>query len=116
MAGVMTNDLGRITISDSVIEMIAGYAAIENFGIVGMVTKTASDGFWELLKKENLRKGVKVAVADEQVTVDLYVMVEYGVSINAVALNAIENVTYRIHEFTNLTVMAVNVHVESVRV
>ena len=116
MPGVVKNDLGKIVITEDIIETIAGNATVENYGIVGMAGKKASDGIWELLKRENIRKGVRAITTDQGIVVDLYVMVEYGVSINAVAENVIQNVGYKVSDCTGLHVSSVNVHVEGVRV
>jgi len=117
MAAEMTTTLGKITIADDLIASIAGYAAVENYGIVGMNSKKASDSFVELFGKDNMRRGVKVTmVSPEVIDVDLYVTLEYGVSLPAVAQNAKSNVKYRVEEMTGLTVHAVNVHVENIRV
>ncbi len=117
MAAEMTTTLGKITIADDLIASIAGYAAVENYGIVGMNSKKASDSFVELFGKDNMRRGVKVTmVSPEVIDIDLYVTLEYGVSLPAVAQNAKSNVKYRVEEMTGLTVHAVNVHVENIRV
>ncbi len=117
MAAEMTTTLGKITITDDLIASIAGYAAVENYGIVGMNSKKASDSFVELFGKDNMRRGVKVTmVSPEVIDIDLYVTLEYGVSLPAVAQNAKSNVKYRVEEMTGLTVHAVNVHVENIRV
>ena len=117
MAAEMTTTLGKITIADDLIANIAGYAAVENYGIVGMNSKKASDSFVELFGKDNMRRGVKVTmVSPEVIDIDLYVTLEYGVSLPAVAQNAKSNVKYRVEEMTGLTVRAVNVHVENIRV
>lgn len=116
MPGVIKNNLGTVTITEDIIASIAGMAAIENYGIVGMASKSTKEGFWELLKKENIKKGVKAQMIGEAIGIDLFVMVEYGVSINAVASNVISNATYRIKELTGIDVAYVNVHVEGVRV
>ncbi len=117
MAAEMTTTLGKITIADDLIANIAGYAAVENYGIVGMNSKKASDSFVELFGKDNMRRGVKVTmVSPEVIDIDLYVTLEYGVSLPAVAQNAKSNVKYRVEEMTGLTVHAVNVHVENIRV
>ena len=117
MAAEMTTAMGKITITDDLIASIAGYAAVENYGIVGMNAKKAADSFVELFGKDNLRRGVKVTiVSPEMIDVDLYVTLVYGVSMPAVAQNAQSNVRYRVEEMTGLTVRAVNIHVESVRV
>lgn len=117
MAAEMNTTLGKITIADDLIANIAGYAAVENYGIVGMNSKKASDSFVELFGKDNMRRGVKVTmVSPEVIDIDLYVTLEYGVSLPAVAQNAKSNVKYRVEEMTGLTVRAVNVHVENIRV
>ncbi len=117
MAAEMTTDLGKITIADDLIASIAGYAAVENVGIVGMNSKKASDSFIELFGKDNMRRGVKVTVVSPDVIdIDLYVTLEYGVSLPAVAQNAKSNVKFRVEAMTSINVRAVNVHVENIRV
>ena len=117
MAAEMSTALGKITIADDLIASIAGYAAVENYGIVGMNSKKASDSFVELFGKDNMRRGVKVTIiSPEVIDIDLYVTLEYGVSLAAVAQNAKSNVKYRVEEMAGITVRAVNVHVENIRV
>lgn len=117
MATEMVNALGKITISDDLVASIAGYAAVENYGIVGMNAKKAGDSLIELFGGDNVRRGVKVTVvAPDTVAIDLYVTLEYGVSLPAVAQNTRSNVKYRVEEMTGLTVQSVNIHVESIRV
>ena len=117
MAAEVVNALGKITISDDLVASIAGYAAVENYGIVGMNAKKAGDSLIELFGGDNVRRGVKVTVvAPDTVAIDLYVTLEYGVSLPAVAHNTRSNVKYRVEEMTGLTVQSVNIHVESIRV
>ena len=116
MPAIINGELGKITINDDIITTIAGYATIENYGVVGMASQKASDGIAELLKRENVKKGVIVSTTNNVITIDVYIIVEYGVSLNAVAQNIIENVAYRVRETTSLTVECVNVHVEGIRV
>ena len=117
MAAEMSTAMGKIVMTDDLIASIAGYAAVENYGIVGMSAKKATDSFIELFGKDNMRRGVKVTIlSPEVIDIDLYVTLEYGVSLPAVAQNAKSNVKYRVEEMTGLTVHAVNVHVENIRV
>lgn len=116
MPGIIEKELGKLIISDEIFANLAGLLAIENYGIVGMASQKASEGFWELLGRENAGKGVKISTENNVLTIDLYVMVEYGVSINAVAENVIDNVSYQIREMTSMPVDSINVHVEGVRV
>ncbi len=111
-----TNSLGKITVSDEVMANIAGITAIGCYGIVGMTSKKATDGIIELLGKENLSRGVKIHSQDDSVIIDLFIVVEYGISIATVAKNVIETVKYNIENLTGVTVKKVNVNVEGVRV
>ncbi len=55
-------------------------------------------------------------IQDNHITIDFHVIVAYGVSISAVADNLIENVKYKVEEFTGMTVDKINIFVEGVRV
>ena len=101
MAAEIITELGSIRMNDDIVATIAGYAAVENYGIVGMNAKTVSDAVTQLFGK---------------VDVDLFVTLEYGVSLPAVAANTQKNVRYRLEEMTGLTVNTINVHVEAIRV
>lgn len=116
MEAVVKNEHGTITIVDDVITTIAGYAAIECIGIVAMASKKASDGFVELLGRENLKRGVKVLLEDNEASIDLYIIVEYGVSIAAVAKTVTETVKYRVESLTGVNVKKVNITIEGIRV
>ena len=112
MAVEITTDIGKITMTDDLISNIAGYAAVENYGIVGMNAKSAV----ELFGKDNLKRGVKVtATGTDEIEIDLYVTLIYGASLPAVAQNAIGNDRYRVEEMTGLKVSNVNIHVEGIR-
>ena len=117
MAAEMVNALGKITISDDLIASIAGYAAVENYGIVGMNSKRAGDSIVELFGGDSVKRGVKVTmVAPDTVVIDLYVTLEYGVSLPAVAEKTRSNVKYRVETMTGLSVQSINIHVENIRV
>ena len=116
MGAVTVNALGEISISDDVLATVAGISAIECYGIVGMASKRATDGLVELLGSENLTRGIKVVSQGSDVNIDLYIIVEYGISIAAVAKNVIETVKYNVETLTGVTVKKVNILVEGVRV
>lgn len=110
------NELGSISVVEDVITTIAGYAAIECIGIVAMASKRATDGLVELLGRENLKRGVRAVLNEDSVSINLYIIVEYGVSIAAVAKNVIETVKYRVENLVGVKVDQVNVTVEGIRV
>jgi len=112
----INNELGTISISNEVIAIIAGHSLQECYGIVGLSSKRASDGISQLFNLENYSKGIIVHKNEESVDIDIFVKVIYGVSINAVAEIAKENVRYNVENATGLKVGKVNVTVESVKV
>lgn len=116
MGAVTVNSIGEINISNDVLATLAGISAIKCYGIVGMASKRATDGIVELLGSDNLSRGVKVVTQGNEVIIDLYIIVEYGVSIATVAKNIIETVKYNIENLTGTTVKKVNIIVEGVRV
>ncbi|MDD2482143.1 MAG: Asp23/Gls24 family envelope stress response protein [Lutispora sp.] len=116
MPGKMKTEFGEINISDDVLASLAGLATTECYGIVGMASKSAKDGIVELLKRENLSKGVKVSSDGEEIVIDLYIIVEFGTRISVVADNIISKVKYSLENLTGLKVKKVNINVQGVRV
>ena len=111
-AEMKMSDGGSITYANEVIAIISGIAANEIDGIAGMVT---SGGFGDIIgKNRNVTRGVKVEVGTEEVSVDLYTIIEYGQPIQRVATEAQENVRKSIEAMTGLKVVRVDVHVQGV--
>ena len=115
MKGRMDTELGTVMIDTDVISTYAGSVAVECFGIVGMAAVNMKDGLVKLLKRESLRHGINVTIADNKISLNFHVIVAYGVSISAVAQNLYENVKYRGEEFTGLEIEKINIYVEGVR-
>jgi len=116
MGKEINNNLGKIDISEEVIATIAGAAAVECYGLVGMASRKSADKFAELVGRENLARGVVVSIDENLVVIDLYIIVGYGVKISEVAANVMERVRYTTENLTGLTVAQVNVNVQGVRV
>ena len=112
----ISNDLGLITISEDVLLKVAGYAALECYGIVAMSSKRAKDGFVEWLGKENLTKGVQGNITEAGIDIDLFIIVEYGISIVEVCNIIKSQVCYKIENMTGAKVRRVNISVEGIRV
>lgn len=108
---------GQIEISIDVVATIAGGAAVDCYGIVGMASKNQlKDGISEILRRENFSKGVIVRQEDEQVYIDMYIIVSYGTKISEVALNVQSKVKYTLDKSVGLAVDSVNIFVQGVRV
>jgi uncharacterized alkaline shock family protein YloU len=111
------NTIGNnVSISNNVIARCAGSATNSTSGVVGMASVDPVDGIAKLLSNDKLGKGVKVSTDKDGIKIDLHIIVAYGVNIQSVADNVIENVKYKVEEFTSMTVKQINVFVESVKI
>ncbi len=104
---------GNVCISNDVVATIASIAAKSIDGVAGMFG-SITGGFAELLGKKNPSKGVKVAITDREVKIDMFVIVEYGVKIPDVAWEIQEKTKNEVEAMTGLNVVAVNVNIEGV--
>lgn len=110
-----SNVYGKISISDSAIAKVAANVALECYGIVDTVSRRFSDSLSELLKKPAGGKGVKVVTNGDRIYIDVYVVIKYGVSINAVAESLKEGIKYKVEKFTGMIVDTVNVNIVGVK-
>jgi len=108
-----SGDVGHVRISDEVVGVIAGIAATEVEGVVGMAGGLVG-GITEMLGRRNLAKGVRVEVGEREAAIDLYIIVEYGVRIPRVAQRVQENVKRAVESMTGLEVVSVNIHIQGV--
>lgn len=105
--------LGSIRIADEVVKIIAGLAATEINGVVGMSGGVVG-GIAEMLGRKNMSKGVKVDVGEREAAVDMFIIIEYGTRIPDVAAKIQENVKKAIETMTGLSVIEVNINVQGV--
>lgn len=108
---------GQIDISTDVIATIAGGAAVDCYGIVGMASKNQlKDGLTDILRKENFTRGVIVRKDEDEVHIDMYIIVSYGTKISEVAHNVQTKVKYTLDQTVGLPVDSVNIYVQGVKV
>jgi len=105
--------LGRVEIAPEVIEVIAGIAASEVEGVAQMRGNFAS-GVVERLGKKNHGKGVKVELTEDGILVDVYCVMDFGVSIPNTAQSIQDNIRQALLNMTALDVNEVNIHVVGV--
>ena len=116
MSVKIINENGSIFVDDQALAAIAGLAAMECYGVVGMASRNATQGFFELLKREQLTKGIKVSATEDKINIDLYIVLQYGVKISVVAENIISRIKYSVETFSGVCVENVNIFVQGVRV
>ena len=108
---------GHIEITNDVIAMIAGGAAVDCYGIVGMASKNQiRDGISEILRRENFSKGIVVREENGELHIDMYIIVSYGTKISEVAHNVQTKVKYTLDQALGLSVQSINIYVQGVRI
>jgi uncharacterized alkaline shock family protein YloU len=103
----LPSPLGRITISSEVIARIVGETAQECYGVVGMAGRK-----W---LPDRATRGIEISGNGNGVTIDLHVVVEYGLNLAEVASTIRNRVSYEVERLTGLSVRAVEVHIDDVR-
>ena len=111
----LTNEIGQVAIDNEVILQLAGQAAMECYGIVGMAARNMKDGIARLLKKESLTKGITLQTQDNAIILNIHVIVLYGTSISTICESLIDTVKYKVEEATGLQVQCINVFVDGLK-
>ena len=106
---------GTVTFANEVISTIVGIAACDIEGVAGM-SGGFKDGIVDLLGKKNLSKGVKITLNDNTVVADLEIVVDFGVKVPDVCAKIQESVISTVEVMTGLTVKAVNISVEGIKI
>jgi uncharacterized alkaline shock family protein YloU len=104
---------GTVKIASDVVATIAGLAAADVPGIAGMSGGVVG-GIAEMLGRKNLTKGVKVEILEQEATIDIFTIVEYGVAIAQVALEVQKAVKSAVESMTGLSCPTVNIHIQGV--
>ena len=108
------NQNGAVSVANNVYTEIAGIAASNCFGVKGMVARSVKDGLFHLLRKEAMGKGVKVEMhEDNTVSIDVHIMVDSGVNMNAVVSSIISEVRFKVQSLKNTEVRDVNVFIDA---
>jgi len=115
----LVTERGTTSIADGVVQKIAGIATREVPGIHNMGTGRVRTfgAVRELIPGTggpNISQGVSVDVGRTQATVDLDIVPEYGVPVDALAVAIRRNVISMIERMTALQVVAVNIAVDDI--
>lgn len=103
--------LGEIVIAPRVLEKIVAIATAKVEGVYTFANKSMSDS----LAKRALGRGVYLHTAENgDVTVDIYLYLEYGVGVPAVAMAIQKAVKSAVRDMADVVLSAVNVHVAGI--
>lgn len=113
---VKTNNVyGKIVISDKTIERFVSHVALDSYGIVEFVPLNLWNSIISFFKFGSDAKGVKVSTSGDRITVNVAIVVKYGVSIKAVVDALKESIKYKVEKFTGMIVDTMNVTVMGVQ-
>ena len=108
---------GRVSISMNAIATIAGKAASECYGVLGMASKNSlKSDIAEILNTENYCKGVFAKQTKEGIEINMYIVVAYGVKITEVVSEVQKKVRYVLKKDLDLNFKAINVYVQDTKV
>lgn len=108
---------GVISISTEVFTNIAGDAATRCFGVKGMAGKAKENGFYQLLRRESMSKGVFVSFnEDNSASIDLHIVVDHGINLATLGESIISEVSYKVSEATGVTIREVNIFVDAMMI
>jgi uncharacterized alkaline shock family protein YloU len=106
--------LGVIDISTTAVTTIASQAINQCYGVVGMANKNLANGIANLLSRDS-KRGINVTIEKDEISIDVYVIVEHGVRIRAVAESIQHTVKFHVEKALGMTVNEVNVYVQGLR-
>lgn len=104
---------GQIQISDEVIAIIAGTAAVETEG-VSLPSSAPVSSMKGFFSKKNQSKGVKVTVDEKTALIELELTVKFGINIKSVCEEVQQKVKNAVETMTGLSVTGVNIVVSEI--
>ncbi len=116
MESKFSTEYGEITVSSKVVSEMASNVASSCYGVVGMGSRNKKDGIVNLLRPDNMNKGVDVRSSEDGMVIDLHIIVQYGINIATVCESVVSRVKYSVEAFVGVTVKKVSVKVEGIRV
>ncbi|MGF6906187.1 Asp23/Gls24 family envelope stress response protein [Fusobacterium sp. PH5-44] len=108
-------EIGNIRIADDVVKTIAAKAAKDVPGVYKLSSGVV-DEVSKILGKKRQTNGVKVEIGDNECKIEIFIIVEFGHPISAVAKEVQKSVLNAVSEFSGLNVAEVNVYVQDVKI
>lgn len=106
-------NLGVIKISEeTVVTLITNVLLISDD--IHDLSSSFAGNISNIIGKTSGSKGVNVAITENDVNVDIYIIVNYGVNIPKIAWKLQESIKKEIENMTSYSVKSVNIHVQGV--
>lgn len=107
---------GKVEIADSAIVTIVHEAVLSCYGIVGLAPRSLSSAIGRRLGISSDARGIRIDVENNRVSIELSVVMEYGIPIFTVASNVMEAVKFQVERVLGMDVERVNVNVDGLHV
>lgn len=104
--------LGRIEVLPNAIHTIAIQAISQCYGVVGITAPRLHNGQAVILPPEQRNQGVQVRVVHDQIIIEVYVALEYGLRVTEIAHNIMSSVKFSIEKMLGVPVAQVNVNIQ----
>jgi uncharacterized alkaline shock family protein YloU len=105
--------LGKIEVLPSAIRTIAIRATSECYGVVGLTRPRLRNGRAILLPLERGGEGIQVRIIRDQIHIEVYVALEYGLRMSEIAHNVMSMVKFSIEKMLDVPVAQVNVNIQA---
>jgi len=112
---VAEDKLGAVRIAPQVLTTIAQLTTLAVPGVVQM-SGDVPGGLDRWLRGQGHRDGVRIAVVDDAVSVDVYVVAEKNVNLYDLGQEIQSAVARAIKDIVGMPVLSVTVHIEDVRI
>jgi uncharacterized alkaline shock family protein YloU len=109
-----TDGIGNVRISEEVVATIASVAALEVEGVCSLVPYSGGDIKKLISSKRSPGKVAKIDLTGGEITVELGVILSYGIRMQEVIGKLQSEVKYAVESMTGMKVRAVNVYVQGV--
>ncbi|HET7171034.1 MAG TPA: Asp23/Gls24 family envelope stress response protein [Gaiellales bacterium] len=106
---------GAVTVTNEAVAHVVGLTVLECYGVVGMAASSLTQGVARLLTRDRLTQGVSVRRNGDGLSIDLYVVVEFGLNLADIAANVRSRVQYQVEKLTQMPVHSLQIHIQGVK-
>ena len=110
-----SDENGGVNISQDVIAVIAGNAALEVDGVASLHPVHSRD-IAELVGKKGFVRSVRTVIESDSVTIDIYIITEVGAKVGSVGAHVQKAVMEAVENSVGTRPAAVNVHVSGISI
>jgi uncharacterized alkaline shock family protein YloU len=103
---------GKIEVLPNAIHSIAVQAISECYGVIGIAAPRLHYGQPVILSSEHQNQGVQMRIINDQIVLDVYVVLEYGLRISEIGHNIMSSVRFSVEKMLGVPVARVNVNVQ----